>query len=131
MADVNRGKRPLSPFMIGQYYRPQINSITSIVNRITGVAMSLAAILIVWWFLALAIGPEYFDSVNWLLTSWVGLLVLVGSLWAFWFHLFNGIRHLRWDMGVGLGIGESDRTGKLVIALSVIATVITVVLVLM
>ena len=131
MADVNRGKRPLSPFIIGQYYRPQINSITSIVNRITGVAMSLAAILIVWWFLALAIGPEYFDSVNWLLTSWVGLLVLVGSLWAFWFHLFNGIRHLRWDMGVGLGIGESDRTGKLVIALSVIATVITVVLVLM
>jgi len=126
MADVNRGNRPLSPHLA--IYRPQLGSATSIFNRITGVGMSLAAILIVWWFLALASGAAYFDFVNGLLTSWIGILILVGSLWAFWYHFFNGLRHLRWDMGVGLGLGEAHRTGKIAIVLSVVATVLTVLL---
>ena len=39
MADVNRGNRPLSPFMIGPIYRPQINSIMSICHRFTGLGL--------------------------------------------------------------------------------------------
>ena len=41
MADVNRGNRPLSPFMIGPIYRPQINSIMSIFHRLTGLGLAL------------------------------------------------------------------------------------------
>lgn len=124
MADVNRGNRPLSPHL--QIYRPQITSILSIVHRITGVGMALAALLIVWWFLAAAAGPEYFAFVDGLLTSWLGVLILAGSLWAFWFHFFNGIRHLRWDLVKGLGIGESARSGWRVLILSVVLTVLTI-----
>ncbi|MEK6205337.1 MAG: succinate dehydrogenase, cytochrome b556 subunit, partial [Amylibacter sp.] len=58
MADVNRGKRPLSPHL--SIYRPQINMVTSIINRITGVAMSLAAVLVVWWLLAASTSSSYF-----------------------------------------------------------------------
>ena len=47
MADVNRGNRPLSPFMLGQYYRFQMTSLSSILTRITGNALILAAVLIV------------------------------------------------------------------------------------
>ena len=54
MADVNRGDRPLSPFMIGPYYRPQWTSISSIMVRITGIAALIAAIFVVAWFLAAA-----------------------------------------------------------------------------
>ena len=56
MADVNRGNRPLSPHIT--IYRPQITSITSILTRITGNALLLGALLMVWWFLAAATGPE-------------------------------------------------------------------------
>ena len=58
MADVNRDNRPLSPFMIGPIYRPQINSIMSIAHRITGLGLALSAILVVWWFMAAATGPS-------------------------------------------------------------------------
>ena len=47
MADVNRGNRPLSPFMLGQYYRPQMTSISSIMVRITGIASLGTAVLLV------------------------------------------------------------------------------------
>lgn len=124
MADVNRGNRPLSPHL--QIYRPQITSTLSIVHRITGIGMALAALLIVWWFLAAAAGPEYFAFVDGLLTSWLGILILAASLWAFWFHFFNGIRHLRWDMVKGLGIGESARSGWRVIILSILLTAVTI-----
>ena len=124
MADVNRGNRPLSPHL--QVYRPQMTSTMSIVHRITGIGMALVALLIVWWFLAAAAGPEYFDFVDGLLTSWLGLLVLAGSMAAFWYHFFNGIRHLRWDMVSGLGVGESTRSGWRVIILTILFAALTI-----
>ncbi len=120
MADVNRDKRPLSPHI--SIYRPQINSITSIINRVTGIAMSLAAVLIVWWLLAAATSAAYFDLVNGLLTSWFGLLILFGSLWALWFHFLGGVRHLVMDFGVGYDIKSVDFWGKAIIVLSLALT---------
>ena len=120
MADGKRVERPLSPHIT--IYRPQLTSMLSIVHRITGVGLALGAVLIVWWFLAAATSPAYFAYVDGLLTSVIGLLILVGSLWAFWYHFFNGIRHLRWDAGKGLGIGESARSGWRVVAFSLVFT---------
>lgn len=126
-ADANRGDRPLSPHM--SIYRPQITSVLSILHRITGVGMSVTAVLIVWWFIAAATGADQFAFIDGILTSWFGVLIMVASLWAFWFHFFNGIRHLRWDAGVGMGIGESTRSGKMVVGLSIVMTLLTVILV--
>jgi len=70
MADVNRGNRPLSPHI--SIYRPQWTSITSILTRITGNALIVASVMIVWWFLAASYGPEYFATANGFLTSWFG-----------------------------------------------------------
>ncbi len=120
MADVNRGNRPLSPHI--SIYRPQVNSITSIINRITGVAMTLAAVLIVWWLLAAATGTAYFDFVNSLLTSWLGLLIMFGSLWALWFHFLGGIRHLVMDFGKGYELKSVDFWGWAIIVLSFVLT---------
>ena len=120
MADVNRGNRPLSPHI--SIYRPQVNSITSIINRITGVAMILAAVLIVWWLLAAATGTAYFDFVNGLLTSWLGLLIMFGSLWALWFHFLGGIRHLVMDFGKGYELKSVDFWGWAIIVLSFVLT---------
>lgn len=127
MADVNRGNRPLSPFMIGQVYRPQITSVLSIMHRITGVGLTLAAVLTVWWFLAASADAESFAFADGILTSWIGGLILILSLLAFWFHFCNGIRHLFWDAGYGFQLESVRKSGLGVLAGAVVLTVITLI----
>ena len=127
MADVNRGNRPLSPHLT--IYRPQLNSITSILTRITGNALLLGALLVVWWFLAASSGPEYFAVANAVLTSWFGDLVMLGSVWALWYHTLAGVRHLIWDNAVMLDLRSAENLSWIVIIGSVILTVFTVVVV--
>jgi len=123
MADVNRGNRPLSPHL--QIYRPQLTSVTSILTRLTGNALLLGALLVVWWFLAAASGPAYFAFVDGLLTSWIGVLVMTLSLWALWYHTLAGLRHLIWDTGRGLDIPTAEKLGWACIGGSVVLTVLT------
>ena len=128
MADVNRGNRPLSPFMIGPIYRPQINSIMSICHRITGLGLALTGMLVVWWFMAAATGPGYFSFVDGLLTSWIGTLVMVVSLAALWYHFFAGIRHLVWDAGEGLEKSQIRPSGIAVLVAAGVMTLLTLVI---
>ena len=113
MVDVKQGNRPMSPHL--QIYRPQLTSMLSIIHRMTGVGLALGAVLVVWWLLAAATGPDYFATVDGLLTSWIGYLVLLGSTWALAYHLLNGIRHLFWDMGHGFEIETVERSGMAVV----------------
>ena len=129
MPDVNPGKRPLSPFMIGPYYRPQLTSITSILTRITGMAMLLAALLIVWWFLAAATSPEYFATADAVITSWFGDLVMTLSVLALWYHALAGLRHLYWDTGRGLEVETAEKMGIVIMVLSVVLTLLTLLVV--
>lgn len=125
MADVNRGNRPLSPHLF--IYRVTITMFVSIMNRIAGAGMVLAAVLIVWWLMAAASGPAYFDTVNGYLTSWLGLLILVGSLWALWFHFLGGLRHLVMDFGIGYELKTVNMTGWVVLIGSFVLTVISLI----
>jgi succinate dehydrogenase / fumarate reductase cytochrome b subunit len=129
MPDVNRGDRPLSPFMIGPYYRPQLTSMTSIFVRITGNGLVVTGLLIVWWFLAASASPEYFAIADAVLTSWFGDLVFVLSLLAIWYHTLGGLRHLYWDQGGSLDVALAEKMGIGMIAGSVILTVLTVLVV--
>jgi succinate dehydrogenase / fumarate reductase cytochrome b subunit len=126
MADVNRGNRPLSPFMLGQYYRFQLTSVTSILTRITGAGLLVGALLVVWWLIAAATGPEAFAVADGVITSWFGKLVMFGSMWALWYHALAGVRHLIWDVGYMLRIDQAERLGWGVIGGSVLMTLITV-----
>lgn len=127
MADVNRGDRPLSPHL--QVYRPQLTSITSILTRLTGNALIVATLLIVWWLLAAATGPDYYAIANAVVTSWFGDLVFTLSLWAIWYHYFAGLRHLIYDAGKGLEIETAEKLGIACIAGSFIMTIITLIIV--
>src|SRR6056297_1769379 len=127
MADVNRGERPLSPHI--SIYRPQLVSITSILTRITGNGLIVAAVLIVWWLLAAASGPEYFATADAVLTSWFGDIVLTLSLWAIWFHYLAGLRHLYYDAGKGLDVPTAEILGWVCIGGSVVLTVITLIII--
>ena len=115
-------KRPLSPFMIGPYYRPQLTSMLSIAHRATGVLLSAAGFALAAWLLAVAGGSEAFDRVAGLLSSPPGRLILALVLFSLVYHLLNGIRHLLWDIGWGFEIPRVDATGWAVVVLSVALT---------
>lgn len=125
MADVNRGNRPLSPHLT--IYRPQLNSITSIFVRITGNAMIVAAILVVWWLMAAASGPDYFGTIGGLITSFLGDLVMTLSVLGLWYHALGGVRHLIWDTGRALDVETADKLGWGMIVGSVVLTLLTLI----
>jgi len=129
MAETKRVERPLSPFMIGPYYRPQMTSMSSILTRITGNALIAATILVVWWLLAAATSPAYFEVANAVATSWFGDLVFTLSLWAIWYHYLAGLRHLLWDTGRCMEIETAEKLGWAIIIGSVVLTIITLFLV--
>lgn len=108
--------------MIGPYYKPQITSILSITHRITGAGLGLGALLVTAWLAAAAWSDTAFDALQSFRGSIIGQVMLFGWLFAFVFHFFNGIRHLKWDMGYGLNMKSVYRTGYVVIAATVIVT---------
>lgn len=116
-------RRPLSPHL--QVYRPQITSVLSITHRVTGVALAVGTLLLTYWLVAAASGPEAYAHAQGLLSSKLGLLFLFLWTLALFYHLSNGIRHLVWDAGYGFEIATVDKTGKWVIIAAVVLTVLT------
>ena len=112
--------RPLSPH-IG-IYRQQINMVMSIVHRITGTALYFGTLLLAWWLIAIAQGPQALDLVNMVLGHPVGKLVLFGYTWALVHHMFGGLRHFIWDTGRGFDLGTVNTLSWLTIFWSVIVT---------
>ena len=125
MADVNRGNRPLSPHLT--IYRPQMTSISSIFVRITGNALLAATLLLIAWLLAASTSAVTFDWVQCVITSWFGDLVFLLSLWALWYHMLGGLRHLIWDTGRGLELKAAERMGWMMIIGSLLLTAFTVI----
>jgi succinate dehydrogenase / fumarate reductase cytochrome b subunit len=115
-------ERPLSPHL--QVYKPQLTSILSILHRITGAGLAFGAILLTWWLLAALSGVGAFALVQEFRTSFIGQVMLFGWIFSFVYHLLNGVRHLKWDMGYGFELKSVYRTGYIVIVGSIILTVL-------
>src|ERR1051326_1386134 len=98
--------RPLSPHL--QIYRPMLTMLMSIAHRVTGAALYFGALLVAWWLIAAASGPNYYAAVQWFMGTIVGRLVLFGYTWALIHHMLGGVRHLIWDTGRGLGPAERE-----------------------
>lgn len=114
--------RPLSPHL--QIYRPQITSVLSILHRFTGVALAVGTLLLVWWLVAAAAGPDAFATAQGFVGSILGRLLLLGWSWALFYHLCNGIRHLAWDIGWGFDLKSVYATGWTVVAASFLLTIV-------
>lgn len=115
-------ERPLSPHL--QIYKPMLTMMMSIVHRMTGMALYFGTLLLVWWLVAAASGPEYFAFVNDLAGSLVGKLVLFGYTWALLHHMIGGIRHFIWDTGRGFELPTVELMARLSIAGSLALTVL-------
>ena len=112
--------RPLSPHL--QVYRPQMTSMLSILHRITGVALGAGMLLLVYWLVATAAGATAYETARGLIGSWFGRLLLFGWTVALFYHLANGIRHLFWDIGIGLELRTAYRSGYAVLVATAVLT---------
>ena len=106
-------------------YKPQITTVLSISHRATGIVLSAG-------LYALGIS-QLLVNTNWANqlvslqaicpnTFLAAKLAIIGS---FYYHSFNGLRHSAWDLGKGYQLKHLYTTGYLVLALTVIATVLT------
>jgi succinate dehydrogenase / fumarate reductase cytochrome b subunit len=117
---MSRETRPLSPHL--QVYRWQVSNALSILHRLTGVALSTGALVLVGWLFALASGQAAFAQLGWLLGSLPLQVCLIGWTFSFFFHLCNGVRHLAWDADYGFDKNVARRSGVGVLAAAVILT---------
>ena len=123
-AGTKRGRkieRPLSPHLM--IYTPHINMVMSILHRITGAALYFGTLLLAWWLIAAATGPDYFAYVQGIFATWPARIVLFGYTWALIHHMVGGIRHFIWDTGRGYDIKTIDLMSWGSIVLSALATV--------
>ena len=115
-------ERPLSPHL--QVYKPQLTAVLSILHRATGVFLVLGTLLLVYWLLALATGPEaYGDAQAFFGSAW-GRLILFPWTFSLFYHLCNGIRHLFWDAGFGYEIKTVYTSGVIVVLASILLTLL-------
>jgi succinate dehydrogenase / fumarate reductase, cytochrome b subunit len=106
MPDALTPTRPLSPHL--QVYRWPITMTMSIAHRVTGGALYVGSLLLVWLLVASASGQNAYDMASWALTSFIGKLVLLGYTWALLHHMLGGIRHFVWDTGRAMEPGARD-----------------------
>ena len=112
--------RPLSPHL--QVYRPQLTSIMSIMHRASGAVLATGSLLVALWLVALAAGAAVFNPVADAMQHLLGHLVVFGYSLALVYHWLNGIRHLMWDLRIGLEIKQVYQSGYLVLGLTVLVT---------
>ncbi len=117
-------RRPLSPHL-QVYDMLQMTSALSIMHRISGVAWVAGVVLMTWWLIAAAAGPSAFATVQWFLSSFLGILLLLGVTAAAWYHTLAGIRHLAWDAGWGYDIPTAYKTGRAVLIGTAVLTALT------
>ena len=115
--------RPLSPHL--SIYRPMLTMLMSIAHRITGFGNAVGFLLLSWWLVAIAAGPEKYAVVSSFFGSIVGRTVLFLFSWGLIHHMLGGIRHLIWDMGYGFELKDAYRSGWIVVAVSLAATIVS------
>jgi succinate dehydrogenase / fumarate reductase cytochrome b subunit len=117
-----RRARPISPHL--QIYKPMLTMMMSIVHRITGGALYFGILLLAWWLIAAASGPNAYANFEWFIGSLIGRVILLGYTWALLHHLLGGIRHLIWDTGHGFEPAERELLAVATIVGSIALTIL-------
>jgi succinate dehydrogenase / fumarate reductase cytochrome b subunit len=123
MAETKAGvARPLSPHLL--IYKPMLTMMMSFAHRMTGTALYFGTLLVAWWLIAAASGPNAYAGIGSFMNSFIGRLVLFGYTWALMHHMLGGVRHLIWDTGHGFGPNQREWLAAATIAGSIALTIV-------
>lgn len=127
-AKMAQAARPLSPHL--QIYRWYFTMAMSIVHRGSGIVTTAALLLLTYGLVALASGPESFATFQGLVDNFLGLLVLLGLLVAYFLHATTGVRHFFWDVGIGVEKAIATQTGVIALGAGLLLALVAFVAVL-
>jgi len=119
---MSTDNRPLSPHL--QVYRLPFTAITSISHRISGVLLAGGALVLVYWVVAAAAGPQSYATASAILGSLPVQALLFIWTFVLFYHLCNGIRHLFWDAGYGFELQTAERSGQAAIGGAAVLTLV-------
>ena len=122
MTDTASPSRPLSPHL--QVYRWPITMAMSIAHRVTGGALYVGSLLLIWLLVAAATGPHAYEIASAVFGSIIGRLVLFGYTLALFHHMFGGLRHFLWDTGAGMEPGTRNTIAWATVVGSVVLTLV-------
>jgi len=114
--------RPLSPHL--SIHKKVLTAVFSIFHRLTGIFLTLGSILLVFWFLSISIGENFYNYFQIISSNFIFKTILFFWTLAFFYHLFNGIRYLFWSFSLGMELKTVYRSGYIVSLLTIIATII-------
>jgi len=127
------GQRPLSPHLSIWRWGPHM--LVSILHRVTGDGMAIFGGLgLVWWLCAIASGPAGYANFRYyaweaaagdtwgLIVNILCRIVMIGLTWAFFEHLFSGLRHFVLDIGAGYELNVNRRWSVVIVVASIVAT---------
>ncbi len=128
------GQRPLSPHLFNYRWGPHM--LISILHRATGDGLAIVGGLgLTWWLYAAASGPASYANFQYyvweaapgdlvgFIANLFARVVLIGLTWAFFQHLFSGLRHLVMDMGAGYELQLNRLWSRIIMAGALIATI--------
>ena len=119
---MTTNERPLSPHL--QIYKLELPMMLSGLHRITGIALSVGTILLVAWISSAVHSAEAFASMNRFLGGFIGQFVLFGWTFSLVYHSVSGVRHLIWDTGRLLEVGQINSSSKIVLAITIVLTLL-------
>ena len=114
--------RPLSPHL--SIHKKVLTAVFSIFHRLTGIFLTLGSLLLVFWFLSISIGENFYNYFQIISSNFIFKVILFFWTLAFFYHLFNGIRYLFWSFSLGMELKTVYRSGYIVSLLTIIATII-------
>ena len=118
--------RPLSPHL--QVYKLTLTFLMSGFHRVTGIVLYFGILLLAWWLIAAASGPNAYANFEWFMGSLIGRLALLGFTWGLIHHTLGGVRHLIWDTGSGLEPAERELLALATIVGSISLTLVVFVI---
>ncbi len=99
--------------------------VMSVGHRVTGCAIAVGTIVMVWFLVALAAGPAAYDTFSWWMRTPIGYLALFGWSAALWYHYCVGVRHLIWDTGRMYDKHVAEKSNLVILAATAVLVVLT------
>ena len=114
--------RPLSPHL--SIHKKVLTAVFSIFHRLTGIFLTLGSFLLVFWFLSILIGENFYNYFQNISSNFIFKVILFFWTLAFFYHLFNGIRYLFWSFSLGMELKTVYLSGYIIALLTIIATIV-------
>ena len=100
------------------------SALSSILHRITGVALFFALLLVIAaWAVSLQ-SAEGYSAVSEIMNGVIGKLLALGTISALTYHILGGVRHMFMDLGHFEELESGNNSAKFIIGLWVVLTLV-------